>query len=68
MTPGPWNRLNWSFPLVTIGGLGGLLLVLLWTRTAHPWWALGRLLVVGGGGGALGALLWWLRRRHRKTR
>jgi len=48
--------------------LGGLLLALLWTRTAHPWWTLGRLLVAGGCAGALGALLWWIRRRVRKTR
>ena len=63
MTPGPWNRLNWSFPIVMIGGLGRLLIALLWTRTAHPWWALGRLLVAGGGAVALGALLWLILRR-----
>jgi hypothetical protein len=51
-----------------LGSLGGVLLVLLWTRTAHPWWALGRLLVAGAGVVALGALLWWLRRRHSKPR
>ena len=68
MTPGPWNRLNWSFPLVMIGGLGGLLLVLLCTSADHPWWALVRLLVAGAGVVALGALLWWLRRRQSKTR
>jgi hypothetical protein len=50
-----------------LGSLGGLLIVLLWTRTEHPWWALGRLLIAVGGAGALGALLWWIRRRVRGT-
>jgi len=67
MPPRSWNRLNWSFPLVTLGGLGGLLIVLLWTRTEHPWRAFGFLLIASGCAGALGALLWWIRRRTRKT-
>ena len=67
MTPGPWNRLHWTFPLVMLGSLGGVLLALLCTSADHPWWACGLLLVAGGGAVALGALLWWLRRRHRKT-
>ena len=68
MTPGPWNRLHWSFPLVMIGSLGGVLLALLCTSAAHSWWACRLLLVAGGGTVTLGALRWWLHRRARKTR
>jgi len=68
MPPGLWNRLHWTFPLVMLGSLSGVLLALLWTRTARPWWAYGLLLVAGGGLGARGALRWWLRRQHRQTR
>ena len=68
MTPSPWNRLHWVFPLVMLGSLSGVLLVLLWTRTARPGWAHGLLLVACLGAVAPGALRWWLRSRHSKTR